>query len=87
MSDNARTIRMDSLKIHDQGRLRIPSDPRHYFGIEQGDLVTIRLLLSGGTETFQKIVDTKHSVTIPSRIRDEHGLGDGDMVDIEMEVP
>lgn len=87
MSDNARTIRMDSLKVHDNGRIRIPADPRNYFGIGQGDLVTVRLLLSGETETFQKTVDSKDSVTIPNRIREEHGLLDGDKVDVEMEVP
>lgn len=84
---NVRSVRMDSIKVLADYRLTIPEDPRDYYGIVDGDLLTLTLLLEDDDETFQKKVDHKGRVTIPARIRNEHGIDVGDQIDVEMEVP
>lgn len=77
---------MDSLPVSTDYRFTIPEDPREHFGIEDGDFVTVTLLLDGETATFHKKVD-RARVTIPDRIRDRYGIESGDTVDVEMAVP
>lgn len=78
---------MDSLPVLSDYRLTIPEDPRDHFGIEEGDLVTMTIILDSEGETFNKRVDHRGRVTIPQRIRNEHDIDVGDQVDVEMEVP
>lgn len=98
MSDNTRTtpnmtdgtqqeiIRMDSLNVHDRGRVIIPTKIRDHHGLIERQLLQLRLVVDGERESFTGKMVSGGRVTIPNRLREKHDIDDGDDADVELVV-
>lgn len=78
------TIRMDSLSVHDNGRVTIPAAVRDGHELVERSLLALRLVTDGDREQFNETMVSGGRVTIPKRLRDKHDIDDGDDVDIEL---
>lgn len=75
------TIKYTSVTVHDMGRITIPADARRF--LEVGDDGMVQVTLTDHDEQFARFL-SDGAVTIPSKIREKHGIEDGDEVRIEV---
>lgn len=81
MSEVNDSYRMDSLKVHNRGRITIPAPVRNELDLVDGQLLTLHLLVGDEGERFNaSLSDTR--ARIPQRLRDDHMIEDGDTVDV-----
>lgn len=84
--DAEEIIRMDSLDIYDNGRIRIPKDIRDHFGLVERQLLRMRVAEDSDGAHFNAKLVSGGRVTIPERIREKYDVGDGDDIDIELMI-
>lgn len=79
------SVYAEAVRVHDAGRVTIPSRHRDRLDIEQHDIID--LLVYAGEDAFSATdlpVDASGRVRIPGRKRDLYGIEDDDRVDIEV---
>lgn len=83
-AEHDETIRIDSLPVHDDGRITIPKPIWSSIGLVAGQLVTMRVIGDESSDQFNPVLSSGRRVTIPRRIRDSQGIDGTDSIDIEL---
>lgn len=78
-------FRVSGVEVSDRGRVRIPSRFRERHGIEEDDIIDLRVLTADHQFwTLDLVTDDRGRVRIPSRKRDIYDIEDGEVVAIDV---